>query len=360
MHEPTQPENAAPADTDAVPAQTIVIQQAETGQPKRRWIRKLLLIALMISVMFNLGLLAKYQEYFSNVNPPLERFHSGDSNSDAKIAIIKITGTIMPPFTERTLRMIKQAKKDDKVEGVLLVIDSPGGLVADSHQIYHRLQELRKEKPVYVAMKRIAASGGIYVAMGAGESGKIFAEPTTWTGSIGVIIPRYDVSTLAEKVGVSSDSLKTGPFKDSLNPFRALNDDERTLWSGILDDAFQRFLNVIADNRKKLNYEQVKTELATGQIFTATEALNNGLVDEIGYEEDAIEALQKDLKLESVRVVSYMFQPSLVELLTSSVQAKQPENELRMLLDATVPKAMYLCSWGPGLPFVDRLIPSAQ
>ena len=102
----------------------------------------------------------------------------------------------------------------------LLVIDSPGGLVTDSHQIYHRLQKLQKEKPVNVQMKRMAASGGYYIAMGAGPKAKIFAEPTTWTGSIGVILPRYDFSKIAEQYGVASDPIKTGPYKDSLNPLR--------------------------------------------------------------------------------------------------------------------------------------------
>ncbi|HBL48422.1 MAG TPA: signal peptide peptidase SppA, partial [Planctomycetaceae bacterium] len=173
--------------------------------PARRWIMRSMVVLLMISVLFNLGFYAWYQEYFTIGGGPTEQFETGDQFAADKIAIISITGTIMPPFTERILESIKTADEDDRVKGVLLEIDSPGGLVADSHQIYHRLVELRQKKPIVVSMKRMAASGGYYVAMGAGEEGVIFAEPTTWTGSLGVIIPRFDLSGLAENLGVVSD-----------------------------------------------------------------------------------------------------------------------------------------------------------
>jgi protease-4 len=303
---------------------------------------------LMMSVLFNITLYSSYEDYL-NVSPPIERYHSGDREADARIAIIGVEGTIMPPFTERILKMIEKAKKDDNIKGVLLAVDSPGGLVADSHQIYHALQELREKKPIFVSMKRIAASGGVYVAMGAGNDGRIFAEPTTWTGSIGVIIPRFNATALSEKIGIESEPLMTGEFKDALSPFRKLSDSERQIWEVILDDSFERFIGVIADNRKTLDHEQVKA-LATGQVYTADQAMKNGLIDEIGYEEDAITALKKQLGLEKVRIVTYKPQQGLMELLTGSVEAKQPENTWQALLEATVPRAMYYCSWAPAIP----------
>ncbi|MCA9006570.1 MAG: S49 family peptidase, partial [Planctomycetaceae bacterium] len=199
-----------------------VTKSSSPTPPARRWMTRSLVVLLMISVLFNLGFYAWYKEYFTIAGGPTEQFETGDQFAADKIAIISITGTIMPPFTERILESIKAAAEDDRVKGILLEIDSPGGLVADSHQIYHRLVELRKKKPIVVSMKRMAASGGYYVAMGAGEKGVIFAEPTTWTGSLGVIIPRFDLSGLADKVGVVSDPLKTGEFKDALNPFREM------------------------------------------------------------------------------------------------------------------------------------------
>ncbi|QDV49075.1 signal peptide peptidase SppA [Gimesia fumaroli] len=315
----------------------------------RRWLMRGLVVLLLISVVFNLGFFAWYQEYFTIGGGPAEQFETGDQFAKEKIAIISITGTIMPPFTERILRSIKRAHEDDQVRGILLEIDSPGGLVADSHQIYHRLVELRKTKPIVVYMKRMAASGGYYVAMGAGEEGVIFAEPTTWTGSLGVIIPRFDLSGLAEKVGVVSDPLKTGEFKDALNPFRNLTDRERAIWDHILDESYQRFLNVITDNRKDLDYDQVK-KLATGQIYPATDAKQNGLIDEIGYQEDALARLQEIMGLSKVCVIRYSHPKSLADVLLGSAEASQIENRKQALLDSTVPRAMYFASWMGELP----------
>ena len=175
----------------------------------------------------------------------------------------------------------------------MLVVDSPGGLVADSHQIYHKLKEVRTKRnmPVYVSMGRMAASGGYYVAMGAGPDGKIYAEPTTWTGSIGVIIPRYDVSKLASDYGVRAEPLTTGPYKDALNPFREMRPMSGRL-GAIMDDAFVRFQEVILDGREKqLDAEQVKA-LATGQVYTAKQAEENKLIDVIGYLDNAIDDLK--------------------------------------------------------------------
>jgi len=234
------------------------------------------------------------------------------------------------------------------VKGVLLAVDSPGGFVADSHQIYHALQKLTKKKPVYVQMKRMAASGGYYISMGAGPQAKIFAEPTTWTGSIGVIIPRYDVSALAEKFGVGSEPLKTGEFKDSLNPFRPLSENDRKLWANIMDQSFQQFMSVIDENRDTLDAAQVKT-LATGQIYTAQDAVENGLIDQIGFEEDALAALQSKVGLSQARVVTYEHPAGLLDLLSMSSKA-QATNPWRAMLEASVPQALFYASWFPPLP----------
>ncbi|QDU08824.1 signal peptide peptidase SppA [Gimesia aquarii] len=328
---------------------TTTHQSEKQGPPRRRWLVRGLVLLLLISLIVNLSFYALYQEYFMSSGGPTEQFEAGDRYATEKIAIISVTGTIMPPFTERILKSIKKAKEDDQVRGILLEIDSPGGFVADSQQIYHRLSELSKKKPIFVYMKRMAASGGYYIAMGSGEDGVIFAEPTTWTGSLGVIIPRFDMSGLAEKVGVVSDPLKTGEFKDALNPFRNLTKRERAIWDHILDESYQRFLNVITDNRKNLDYEQVK-KLATGQIYPAIDAKENGLIDEIGYQEDAIAGLQEKIGLKKVRVIKYNHPASLADILLGSAEASQVENRKQALLESTVPRAMYLASWMGDLP----------
>lgn len=333
------------------------VPSRQTGEPPvvvqlqppglfRSCLARLVLAAFTISVLTNLYYFSTAETDESAGN---EKFVSGDKDADDKIAIIPINGTIMPPFTERVLKMIENASEDDDVKGVILSIDSPGGLVADSHQMYHRLKKLAKEKKIYVSMKRVAASGGVYAAMGVGEEGKIFAEPTTWTGSIGVIIPRYDFSGLGQKYGVASDSLTTGEFKDSLNPLKPLSDADRKVWGEIMEDSFARFIGVIAEGRKGLDEETVRNELATGQVFTAEQAKTNGLIDDIKYEDEVIDILKQDLKLTKVRVMKYTYTPTTLELLLGQAKAQQPQDPLKTLFDNNVPRAMYYFGWGAGV-----------
>lgn len=344
-------------------AQTIIIQQ----QPPRnasKWIIRLLLAALLISIVVNFSMYGRFQSYFSDVNPPYEKFHSGEASAGDKIALLEMNGTIIPPFTERFIKMIKQARKDESVIAAILVIDSPGGAVADSHQIYHELQKLRKEKPMAVVMKRMAASGGYYIAMGAGPESTIYAEPTTWTGSIGVIVPRYNAKVLAEeKLGVKSDPIKTGKFKDSLNPFRDLSDEERKLWEELIADSFARFKQVIADNRPGLSLkakapnappEKTIDFYATGRIFNANQAKKAGLIDEIGYLEDAIEAMKKKIDRDKVRVVTYEYPLGLLGILTGAAKANDPNRHLESLRALAVPQPMYYCGGLPILPTAGR------
>lgn len=333
-------------NTDSNRPQIIVNVPPQSGGFFKAWFTRLLFSFLLLSVFMNFALISSNADIDTGTQ---EKFVSGDETATDRIVIIEANGTIMPPFTERIIGMVEDARDDDNVKGVVLVVDSPGGLVADSHQIYHRLKQLSAKKPVYVAMKRIAASGGVYIAMGAGENGKIFAEPTTWTGSIGVIIPRYDLSAMAEKFGVKSDSLTTGPFKDSLNMFKPLSEADRELWGAIMDDSFDRFVEIVAEGRKGLDEETVRTKLATGQVFTANQALENGLIDEIAFDDEVVDKLQEDLGLSKVRVVKYTYTPTVLDILLGNVEARDPEVFWQKAMESTVPRAMYYCSWLPSL-----------
>lgn len=309
---------------------------------QRRTGISLLLASLLLNVWF-------IWEPFSYRRPKIAEQHlQGTAGAADRIAVINFEGTISPPFTSRWLRQLKQAREDKSILGVLLVIDSPGGFVADSHQLYREIQKLAKEKPVNVAMKRIAASGGYYIAMGIGEKGLIYVEPTTWTGSIGVIIPRFNATELTEKFGVKSEPLVTGPLKDTLNPFREMTDHEKTVWGAIMEDAFSRFVTVIADNRSKLDDAAVR-QLATGQIYTASQAVENHLVDRIGYVEDAVEELANTLKLTSYEAIEYRSSPGIVDMLIGA-NASQSRTLSEQILQASVPQAMYYASWNPWIP----------
>lgn len=302
----------------------------------------LLLASLLLNVWF-------IWEPFSYRRPKIAEQHlQGTAGAADRIAVINFEGTISPPFTSRWLRQLKQAREDKSILGVLLVIDSPGGFVADSHQLYREIQKLAEEKPVNVAMKRIAASGGYYIAMGIGEKGVIYVEPTTWTGSIGVIIPRFNATELTEKFGVKSEPLVTGPLKDTLNPFREMTDHEKTVWGAIMEDAFSRFVTVIADNRSQLDDAAVR-HLATGQIYTANQAVENHLVDRIGYVEDAVEELANSLKLTAYDAIEYRSSPGIVDMLIGA-NASQSRTLSEQILQASVPQAMYYASWNPWIP----------
>ena len=336
----------APGSSTTVTSGTVVIRVESAESTWKSTGKRLLVTVLTASVLMNIMfLISKATESSSAASGVSQKHHSGELGADSKLAIINFSGTIMPPFTERWLKQIKHASEDESVKGVLLAIDSPGGLVADSHQLYHELKKLSDRKPVYVSMKRLAASGGYYIAMAGGTSGRIFAEPTTWTGSIGVIVPRYNASELATKIGVTVEPLVTGPLKDSLNPFRDLSEQEKEVWKAILDDSFARFVGVIETNRPKLNDEQVRL-LATGQIYTANQAVSNGLVDEIGFEEDAITALATSIGVSNYETVEYASSTSLIDVLLGA-KTQTPPTVMEQLLDASVPRAMYYCSWNP-------------
>lgn len=341
----TEEKSIRPGESAAVSGSTVVVKVE--GAPRRSVVGLVLLGLLAASIMMNLLLIAATAITPTPVTGVRQILREGDAGAKAKLAVIDFTGTIMPPFTDRWIRQIRHAREDDSVKGVLLEIDSPGGLVADSHQLYHELRKLTDQKPVYVAMKRIAASGGLYIAMAAGAEGKIYIEPTTWTGSIGVIIPRYNAAELAEKIGVKTEPLATGPLKGSLSPFRNLREDERAVWDTIIDDAFERFLGVIADNRSQLDHDAVRA-LATGQIYTANQALENGLADENGYSEDALRALAESIGLTKYQVVDYAAPVGLIDVLIG-MQEDRP-NVMDQLMEAGVPRAFYYCSWNPMVP----------
>lgn len=310
------------------------------------WRLRLLSALLLASLLLNVAFWARSLMRVRSAVP--EFHHSGVTGAAERIAIIPIEGLITPPFTERWIRQIEQAREDDSVRGVVLHVDSPGGFVADSDHLYQAVRELSEAKPVHVAMKRLAASGGYYLAMGIGPGGTIWAEPTTWTGSIGVIIPRYNAARLAEEIGVEVDPLVTGPFKDSLNPFRDMSNEEQQVWDAILEDAFDRFVSVIVSGRGELDEPAVR-ELATGQIYTAEQARTNQLVDEIGDLDDAVASLAAELNLQDYEAIEYRSTPGLIDLMLG-VRSDPAPSIYESLLDSTVPRAMYYCSWSPWVP----------
>lgn len=281
-----------------------------------------------------------------------EKYHSGARGGKDKIAIISVTGTILDGTYAK--QQIDRVRKDDQVKAIVLRVVSPGGTITGSDYIYHHLTKLCREKelPLVVSMGSIAASGGYYVSMAVGDRPKsIYAEPTTWTGSIGVIIPHYDLSGLLTRFEVKEDSLATHPRKQLMSMTRPLTEDHREVLQGYLDDAFTRFKGVIKEGRPAFAKDpEALNKLATGEVFTALQAKQNGLIDEIGFLEDAIDRAHELAKLEKEQtvVVEYRRQSSLFDL-AGLGETKSPEKELARLLELHTPRAYYLTTTLPAL-----------
>ena len=244
---------------------------------------------------------------------------------DPKIVCIAVEGIIggstVPGMdygqTSLTVGKLRRARQDDGVRGVILYVDSPGGGITASDILHREVKELRKGrggKPVVACLMDVAASGGYYVSVGADY---IVAHPTTITGSIGVMMPLYDASGLLKKIGVRDETMATGEFKSLGSPFKEKSEEqkrvERELLQAVIAQMHERFVSVVADGR---NLEPEKVlELADGRIFTGPDALKHGLIDEIGYESDAIAQVKKLTKATRVHLVRYQRMVSLRHLL---------------------------------------------
>ena len=198
-----------------------------------------------------------------------------------KIARIEVTGAIAANTRQHVLKAIETIK-DTKYPALLLRIDSPGGTVADSQEIYTALKELSKTVKIVASFGNISASGGVYISMGCPH---IMANSGTITGSIGVIIRGNNLERLLEKVGVSFQVIKSGPYKDILSFDRELLPEEQAILQSLIDDSYEQFVTTVADARN-IEVEKVK-EFADGRIFTGRQALDLGVVDRLGTEEEA-------------------------------------------------------------------------
>jgi protease-4 len=182
---------------------------------------------------------------------------------------------------------LRELMIDDSVKGVLLSINSPGGTVGASKELYEAVKDLSAKKPVVVSMLDQATSGGYYAAS---PATKIYANGGTLTGSIGVILSGFNAKELLDRVGIQSQTIKTGPYKDILSPFRELSEPERQLLQELLQSTYQEFITDVSTGRK-MDLEVVR-KLADGRIYTGRQAKDNKLVDALGTLDQAIADLR--------------------------------------------------------------------
>lgn len=251
--------------------------------------------------------------------------------SQEKIALIRVEGVIFD--SRKIIQELRRYRKDPNIKAILMRIDSPGGAVAPSQEIYDELIEIQKEgiKKVITSMGTVAASGGYYIAS---ATELIFANPGTLTGSIGVIMELTNIEGLLQKIGIEGITIKSGENKDVGSPFRKMTTKERALLQSVLDDVHDQFIEAVAQGRS-LEIETVR-KLADGRIFTGRQAKAVGLVDEMGSLQAAIEKLAEMAGIEGEpQIVETKKNSSLLELLEtrffgSLQRAKIPVSSIGM------------------------------
>ena len=253
------------------------------------------------------------------VSPQIESFEEivvEEGSAVEKILLIDIDGPISnrPKKTlvgfrsdtgmvDRIREILKKAEKDKNIKGILLRVNSPGGTVTSSDIIYHEIKSFKErfKVKVYVSVIDVAASGGYYVAL-AGDS--IMVHPTSLVGSIGVLALKLNLESLMDKVGVEWEVVKSSKKKDFMSPFRPLTKEERVLFQETIDRYYDRFVDLVVLNRDGLDVKEVRA-LADGRVYNARQALNNHLVDSIGYLKDLVELAKKELDQPDLKVVTY-------------------------------------------------------
>ncbi|MCC7299470.1 MAG: signal peptide peptidase SppA [Verrucomicrobia bacterium] len=300
---------------------------------RRRKNRKLWITIIILSLTL-LGLLFSHcrkveADYPRDEAPKLEETWSCGSG-DIKVVRIQLDGviaraeeegflTVRTDMVESILTQVRAAERDPEMRAIILEVNSPGGGVTPSDEIYNALRKFRASRPdrrVVVFIRDLGASGAYYAAM-AGDL--IIAEPTAVVGSIGVIMQTMNFQGLSEKIGITDVTIKSGANKDMLNPFKPVNTNQVALLQALIDEMQTRFSGIVSESRKI--DRAAKPELFDGRIFSASAALDKGLIDEIGYWNDALACTAKLLDTGALHVVRYEPQRTFLEQL---IEGKSP------------------------------------
>jgi protease-4 len=230
-----------------------------------------------------------------------------------KIGVVEIEGVIIE--SKDAMEDIVKFKEDENIKGVIIRINSPGGSVGPTQEIHQEVKKLREKKKVYVSMGSVCASGGYYIAT-AGE--KIYANPSTITGSIGVIMEQTVIEDLLKKIGIQANTIKSGEYKDAGTPFRKMKEEEKRYLNDILKNIHEQFIKDVAEGRKMPI--DTANKFSDGRIFTGTQAKTAGLIDNIGTFYDTVDDLKQTLNIKGKPVLVYGKRPfSFLKWLFSSL-----------------------------------------
>jgi len=284
----------------------IIVPQVKQGGGFARAIFTTLAVSIFgLSLTLNIYLLF-VSGIFGSHEPEIEKTTLIEGDSKNVIAVLGVEGEINSSTSTEIAEAVKEIASDSDVKAVLVRMNTPGGEVTASDEIYDQLQRLKKENhlPVVVSMSSLATSGGYYISCAAD---KVFAERTTWTGNIGVLLPRYDLSKLGEKYGITDATIKStgADYKDAGSLFKSDTPAQRAYLQDLADGAFAVFKKVVADGRK-LDPATVD-QIANGKVYSGEDAAKLKLVDAVGYEQDAIDAAKSLAGLNGVsaKVVKY-------------------------------------------------------
>ncbi|UWG98150.1 signal peptide peptidase SppA [Dehalobacter sp. DCM] len=323
---------------------------------KKRWISlAVILVLLIVYIRTDVMAGAKRAGLWSESLNPLasqpsfttETYQAGIGQT---IAILNVNGTIQDTGDTLTgtnsynhqlfLMELEDAFQNPDIKAIILAVNSPGGGVYESDQIYQKIKSLKEsyEKPLVVAMGSMAASGGYYISM---PADKIIANRYTMTGSIGVILSTYNYSELAEKVGIEEIIFKSGKNKDIMNPMRDMTSEQIQIMQAMINEYYGYFVDIVAEGRHM--DRKTVIGIADGRVYTATQAKSLGLIDSIGDLDNAISEAAKMINETSPTVIQYKNEEGFnFERLIYQAMPLNMTGVIEELQNKAVPTAMYL------------------
>lgn len=338
---PTGPEGAGQIPTTAISNPTT--GPAKKGAAWRILVGIVLALSILVNIALFLMLIGAVALFAAGPRESLTEEVIREGPRSRKIVMIKVEGIIDSLQAEGVYKQLKRVKKDRRVKGLIINVNSPGGTISGSDQIYNEIRSFREEsgKPVVAFMQGVAASGGYYTSV---ACDKIVAEQTTITGSIGVIFGHFVLQELLEnKLGIEPVIITSGPKKGWLSMFRPFGEEQQQyVEERLIDPAFERFVEVVDEGRPSLTLSEVK-ELADGGIYSAKEAHKQELIDEVGYLDKAIEEVKSLAGIEKAQVVEYRRPFSLAGFLSLRSKSKNVLNfDRSMLYELSTPQLLYL------------------
>ena len=307
----------------------------------------ILCVCSLVAAVFLFAVASEVFNEFSNEiqeKTITERVIDGNAQAEDIVAVVSIDGIITSDADGFIARQIRRVLADTNVKAVVLRIDSPGGTMSGSDYYLHLLKKMKSERkiPVIVSMGSMATSGGYYVSMAGDE---IFAEPSTITGSIGVIASLFDASDFFDKIGVKPTPIISGDHKTMGSFMRPMTDEEHVLWQDLIDDNFARFKRVIQEGRQKFRDDpEALDKLATGRVMTSGEAFSLGLIDGLGYLDDAVAHSVRlaNLPERSYKVIRYRPRPSFMEAVLEG-RAQNPLLGVKAVAELSTPTIYLIC-----------------